>query len=808
MEPILKEHGDYAQEVDLVESARQNIIRYGQETFLRAFPDYRDGINPVARRILYTMWNMHASDFIKVASLVGSTSLFHPHGELSIYGSLVRLGQPWAINHPLITGQGNFGNPDGDKAAASRYIEARLSDFALFAIFEDLDKVSVNYEDNYNYTLKIPEYLPTKIPLVLINGISGIGEAFMVKIPPHNLIDVADICIKYIKNKAISNIELTEGFYPDFPTGGEIINGNDLKAYYQNGKPTSIVVRGKAELSRETNTIILKEFPYEIDIKDIEEQVQAESSKGNMILQGIINIQDDNGYRDEDEEDHGFDEKRRNKNRKKIYEYLCKKDSSMVEILQELYRSTSFQTSITISFIINEKGKLKFVKIKDIIADWYAMRVDCKRRKHTNAIAQHHNRKHILEGIRSIYDNMDSVIKTIKENKSNKDGLIKTLHDTFGLTIVQAKGIYEMSLGALSQFGKEDLDNNIVELQRKIDENESALTMIDDIIISELLEIKERFGRPRKTTIIGHVDEHKMATITTTKGAMLLSYGAVGLFDMNGVRDSKNIITGLKSVKINGKNVREITGGKQLMNKTPIGFIVTYSDGTINRIHLNTFKVINVWYYTDPSVTITSGTPIYSEDDILVCLSEDRKLKRIEAKAIPGSRRLQVGSIITDISQYNENDSEQYSYLLMIAANGTYHLSDLDDIPLVNRNASGVKSPYEGYKGKITIIPVPSELFETERLFIGCIDSRDGQNYIIPANPDLLKVSGRTSKSRKLHIPESYVITASSVLDIGDKANQICMIGKNSTTTLGVTNFKKSYDAKRTYLAPLVISLI
>jgi DNA gyrase/topoisomerase IV subunit A len=808
MEEAIKEHKQYSQEVDFIESARQNIIRYGQETFHRAFPDYRDGIKPVARRILYTMWDMKATDFIKVASIGGKTLLLHPHGDMAVNDALVRLGQPWVMNYPLITGQGNFGNPDGDKAAASRYIEARLSDFALFVIFDDIDKVSINYEDNYDYTLKVPEYFPTKIPLVLVNGISGIGEAFMCEMPPHNLNDVADICIKYINNKAIDNKELTQGLFPDFPTGGEITNGDDLKEYYQNGKQTTIVIRGKAELARETNTIILKEFPYKVDVKNIEEQVRLSAVDGNMILQGILNIQDDNGYQDDEDEDHGFDEKRRDKNRKKTYEYLCKKDSSMVEILQELYRATSFQSSVTISFVINEKGKLKFVKIKDIVEDWYNVRVDCKRRKHTNAVAQLHSRKHILEGIRSIYSYMDDVIKTIRENRSNKDGLIKTLHDKFKLTVVQSKGIYEMSLGALSQFGKEDLDNTITRLQEQITENETNLTRIDEIIVNELLEIKKRFGRPRRTTIISHVDEHKLATVTATKGAMLLSHGAVGLFDINGVRDSKNIINGLKSTKLDGKNIREITGGKSLLNRTPIGFIICYNDGTINRIPLKTFKVINVWYYVDSSSLITAGTPIYSEDDILICLSEDRKLKRIEAKSIPGPRKLQVGSIITDINQYNENDTEQYAHLLMIAANGTYHLSDIDEIPLVSRNASGVKSSYDGYGNKIMIFPVPSEIFESERLFIGCVDSRDGQNYIIPSNPEVLKISGRTSKPKKLHIPDQYVVTSAVVLDIGDKMSQLCMIGKNSTATLGVGNFRKSYEAKRIYLSPLVTILL
>jgi DNA gyrase/topoisomerase IV subunit A len=732
----------------------------------------------------------------------------HPHGDASIVNALVRLGQPWLMNYPLIYGHGNFGNTDGDKAAASRYIQARISDFAIFTIFDDLDKVSVNYEYNYEYDRKSPEYFPTKIPLVLVNGISGLGEAFTVELPTHNLNDVADICIKYIENKDVSNDELIEGLYPDFPTGGEISNGNDIQEFYRSGKPTSIIVRGKADLIRENNTIVLTEFPFRVDVHDIEDKVLEEIAGGNMILQGITSIQDDNGYNDDEDEDKGFDDKRKNKGRKKTYEYTCKKDANMIEILQELYRRTPFQSSLKMSFIVNEGGKLKYVKIRDIVEDWYRVRVDCKRRKHSNAMAQLYNRKHILEGVLSIYDIMDKVIQTIKENQSNKDGLIRTLHNTYGLTIVQAKGIYEMSLGSLSAFGREDLTNTIQDMNVKILENEKALTHIDEIIINELKETKEKFGRPRRTNVLLSVEEHKLSAVNPTKGAFLLSHSAIGLFDMNGVKDSRNIINGLKPTKIQGKNVRVITGGKPLINKTPIGFIVGYDDGQVNRIHINIFKVINVWYFMNITEPIISGAPIYSEDDILICLSSDRKLKRVLSKDIYGGRKLQTGSPIIEVIGYNEGDKEGYTHLLMIASNGTYHLSEIDDIPLVNRAAGGVKSPYEGYQGQITMLPLPEEILESERLFLGCSDNRDGQNYIVPYNPELLKISGRTSKPKRLQIPEHYQVTSAALIDIADKNSQICMIGKNSTTTLGVGGFRKSFEIKRTFITPLVISLI
>jgi DNA gyrase/topoisomerase IV subunit A len=800
----------YAQEIDIVETARSNIIRYGAATFFRAFPDFRDGLKPIHRRILYSMWELKAFTDIKVAQISGQVmGRYHPHGDSSINDALVRLAQPWIMNYPYIIGQGNFGTQDGDRAAASRYIESKLSDFTLYAIFEDMDKVSVNYEDNYDYKFKIAEYLPSKIPLVLINGVSGIGEAFRVNIPPHNLNDVADACIKYINNKNISSKELSSNLYPDFPTGGEIINGEEVQKFYTDNIQVSIILRGKAELLREKNTIVLTDFPYSVDRRIILEQVKNECINGNMILSGIENIQDDNGYDDDNEEDKGFDEKRKKSTRKKTYEYICKKDSNMIEILQELYRTTSFQTSIPISFMINQNGLLKYVSIKDIIEDWYTIRVDCKRRKHTNAIAMTHNKKHVLEGIFSIYDRLDDVIDCIRNNTEGKDALIRTLHENFNLTVVQAKGIYEMSLGALSKFGLDDLSKQIRSLEEKVNENENALTRIDEIIIEELNEMKSRFGRPRQTKVVMSMESHKSASIVITKGALTVSRNAIGVFDMNGIKDSRNILTGLKPVKVNGKNVRAIIGGKGLSGRLPKAFIVCYSDGTVNRIPIETFKIVNAWYLLPAGdASVLSSAPIYDESDILVCITDDKKIKRIEASSIPGTRRLQIGSPISHICRYNEDDDDQYEHMLLVGGNGTYSLIDIDDIPLVSRNAQGVKSAYEGFSGRNFILPVPGELMDTERLFVGCCDQRDGQNYLIGLDLSNLKLSNRVSKPKRLLVPENYTVHSAEVLDIGDKTTSVCIVGKNSTGTLSSVNFKKSYEPKRVYFSPLIITLI
>jgi hypothetical protein len=306
-----------------------------------------------------------------------------------------------------------------------------------------------------------------------------------------------------------------------------------------------------------------------------------------------------------------------------------------------------------------------------------------------------------------------------------------------------------------------------------------------------------------------NTEVHKSASIVVTKGAFLSSYNAIGLFDMNGVKDSRNIITGLKPVKIEGKNVRLITGGKCLAGKSPRGFIICYSDGTINRIPIETFKIINAWYLLQENTPpITSATPIYEEEDILICYSSDKKIKKIASSSIPGTRRLQTGSPIIFITQYNESDKNQYEYLLMIGSNGTYSLIDINDVPILSRNSQGVKSPYEGFDGTLFMIPLPGELLETERLFVGSTDSRDGQNYLTALNLSNLKIQSRNAKPKKLLLPESYTITGAEVLDVADKLSSVCIIGRNSTATINSNNFKKTYEPKRVYFSPLVITLI
>lgn len=792
-------------EIDIIDSSKQNIIKYAVETFTRAFPSCYDGLKPIHRRILFNMYVERIYSYTKVSKIVGSTmGNFHPHGDSSIEGALVRMGEPWVMNYPYIDGSGNFGTQDGDEASASRYIEAKLSDFSKEAFLNDLDDVSVNYEPNFDYTRNIPQYFAARIPLVLINGVTGIGEAYKVDIPPHNLYDVVNVCKKYILNKEIKNEELCEGLFPDFPTGGEILNGSEIEKFYKFGESTSISVRGKAKLIPETNTISLIEFPWGVAINSIVSDIQKEIKNGNMIFQGIESLVDINIHDDSLVDSSGALRSGKKDNKGKgNFECTCRKDANIIEILNEIYRVTQFQTNIPLSFMINCDGFPVKSTIKNIIEMWYSVRYDYKRRKYTTAIAKAHSKKHVMLGLISVYDRMDDIIKTIKENTSDKDSLIRKLHDEFNLSMVQAKGIYEMSLGQLSRFGHSSLENIVQNLSNEIENNTYNLNHIDEIIIEELEDLAKKFGRERMTKVSMKVS-YSSKKITISKGAFLYSKGSIGLYDANGVKNSKNIVTGLKSLKKDNKFVKdEIIGGFSIEDKTPIAFIVCYEGGFINRIDVDVFKVLNVWFSLDCGYNITCATPIYDEEDVIVSISSDMKLKRFKANEINGKRLVSCGQDVIYIISYSLKDEKKSKgHLFCIDEESNYTRYSINDIPLLSKNALGVKTPFTENSDKVKMLICDSSSGESDYLVISYTDvSLDNQNYILNVPLYDIPISLRSGKAKRINIPHSYRMNNVFALDISKlKDKQICLIGKNSTSTLNANNFKKVYEPKRLFI--------
>ncbi len=789
--------------VDISDASKANTLQYFSETSVRAFSDYRDGLKPVHRLILFTLEKLKAYQLTKVAKLVGAVLEFHPHGDSSVYGAMVRLGQPWVMNYPLVSGKGNWGTQDGDGAAAGRYIEAKLSDFAREVVTNDLNATVVDFTDNFDYRSMVPVYLPTRIPLALINGISGIGVGFTDNIPPHNLNEIADRCIMYIKNKKISNAELCEGLYPDFPTGGEILNGDEVAEFYKNGTPCSIQIRGKAKLDTNNNMIILYEFPYNVAVDDIANVVTREIKDGNMVLSGIESIIDNNNHNKKIIEDAQIT--------KKTFEYQCKKDANMIEILNEICRVSSFKTSISLSFMTVADGYPKYVTVKDIIADWYKFRFDTIRRLHTRNIANAQEKLHLYEGILSVYDRKAEVIKFLSESKAkDKEDVICQIHKKFGMTKTQARGVYEMPLGTLSSFGKSDLETRIANLRKDIEFDDYILTHIDDTIIEELNELKAKYGRPRRTTVLKNFQMKTSERPVISKGAFIYSHTQLGLYDVNGCRDSKGILTGLRAWKGLGKGIREIVGGVQLEG-SPTGFIVAYSNGTIQLVDSSVFKVLNVWYDTkcdekDIKIVITAACPIYKETDELICLSNDGKIKRIASSSI-SKRAVSSGGVIVKMSRHDVT-SEVLDCLFTGFYDGkgpVYTAIPIEEIPQLERSSAGVKCPIES--GEVNILPLDmGDGSDDNRVFVSTYDSA-GLNYMhsIPINS--LKIQSRANKPKLLGLPKDQVVTSLSEGKIVDKDQILCMIGKGTSSTLSITNFKKPFSEKKLFLTVMTSQL-
>jgi len=792
-------------QIDLSESMKDNTVKYSLETFSRAFPlggpNEMDGLKPIHRNILWTMWKHKVLDYTKVSKITGQCLEFHPHGDSSVYEALVRMEQPWIMNYPYIDGMGNFADPSGStKSAAGRYIEAKLSKFAIEAVLGELDDVCVDYVDNFDYKSMVPKYLPSKIPLLLVNGISGIGVAYKCDVPPHNLNDVADKCIQYILNKNIKNEDLCDGLFPDFPTGGEILNGRELERFYKYGEQCNITARGKYKLDQDKNTIVLTEFPYGVPSDDIADTVIEAIKNGNMVLSGILEYQDNN-----------HTESNRNSKKKTAttYEYKCKKEANMMEILNEMSKISKFKTTIQLSFMVNINGYPKYVSVLDIIRDWYSVRVDCIRRRHQRNISIAQEKLHLYEGIMSIYSRRDEVVKYISATKgTSKEEIIEDMHKRFKITKTQAKGIYEMPLGTLSGFGEADLRNRIDALRKNMLDDDYILTHIDKTIISELEELKRKYGRPRRTTIIMDYQEAKNSAPIVSKGVFLYSHNSLGLFDINGAKNNKGLLNGLRMFKGFGKGVREICGGVGLEG-SPKGFVVCYSDATVQTVESSVFRVLNVWYDTkcdekNQSRMVTAACPYYSDEDEFVCLSDDMKIKRLSIKDI-SKRAVGSGSVIVNVARSNPNDEKLD--VLMIGSTSdkgaTYSVVPIDDIPMLGRSAGGVKCAYEKQDGLnvfISLIDIGSSN-EMSRFFVGTSDG-EGQGYIHSIPINALKITGRTNKPKLLGLPKEQKATGLIVGDIDPKNKDqiISMVGKNSLSTLSVSNFKKEFSFKRLFL--------
>ena len=477
-------------ENNVVKEVQDSFLRYSMSVIAsRALPDLRDGLKPVHRRILYSMYESNYTPdkpHRKSARIVGDVmGKYHPHGDSSIYDAMVRMAQPFSFRHMLVDGHGNFGNMDGDGAAAMRYTEARLSKLSLEMV-RDINKDTVDFVPNFDETEKEPEILPSRFPNILVNGTMGIAVGMATNIPPHNLGEVIDGCVAYIDNHDIDTLGLMQYIKgPDFPTGGTILGNSGIKKAYETGRG-SITIRGKVEIDENNgkNRIIVTELPYQVN------KAEFQSRIGELVREKILD-----GISDLHEESNL-------ENPVRVVIYL-KRDANANVVLNNLYKHTQLQTTYGINFLMLDQKSPVVLPLKDIISKYidYQREIIIRRTKFDLKKAE--ARVHILEGLKIALDHLDEVIKVIRE--SNTDEIAKSeLIRRFGLDEIQADAILEMKLRRLTGIERDKIEAELQSLLDAIKEYEAILASDEKvlgIIKDELLEIKAKYADERRTNI-------------------------------------------------------------------------------------------------------------------------------------------------------------------------------------------------------------------------------------------------------------------------------------------------------------------
>ncbi len=505
---------------EIVDEMRSSYIDYAMSVIVaRALPDVRDGLKPVHRKILFAMNELglrNSAKFRKCAAVVGEVmAKYHPHGDMAIYDTLVRMAQDFNMRYPLISPQGNFGNIDGDKSAASRYTESKLSKFGE-EMLSGIEKETVDFVDNYDSTKKEPVVLPSPLPQLILNGSMGIAVGMATNIPPHNLREVSDALIYLTDNPNAKTEDLCKFIKgPDFPTGGIIFGKKDIITAYSQGKGP-IVVRGKAEIKEDKSgktQIIINEIPYQTQKASLVEQFARLVKEKKLI--GIKDIRDES-----------------DKEGMRIV-FDLQRDGFPQKILNKLYKFTDLQKTFHLNMLaLTDRVQPKVLSLLEVLREFIVHRKEVVVRRTKYELKKAKERYHILEGLHKCLSKIDDVIKTIKNSKDREDAL-NNLIKKFKLSDIQANAILDTKLSSLAKLERKKIEEELKEIEKKIKELMSILKSdkkVEDIFKKEVLDIKEKFGDERKTKVsAGGVEEiaeedlipHEETIITLTRGGYI-----------------------------------------------------------------------------------------------------------------------------------------------------------------------------------------------------------------------------------------------------------------------------------------------
>ncbi len=675
---------------DIVKEVQTSFMEYSMSVIAsRALPDLRDGLKPVHRRIL---WSMYESGYTpdkphrKSAKTVGEVmGNYHPHGDSSIYEAMVRLAQDFNQRYMLIDGHGNFGNIEGDGAAAMRYTESRLSKISL-ELLRDINKETVDMDNNFDETRKEPKVLPSRFPNVLVNGSMGIAVGMATNIPPHNLGEVIDGCIAYIDNPEIDVLGLMEHIKgPDFPTGGIILGSSGIKKAYETGRGT-ITIRGKAEIEEHDghNTIVFTEVPYGINTMELKNKV-AELVR-DKVIDGISDYHTDL------------------KDGVKITITL-KKDANPQVVLNNLYKHTAFQVNYGIIFLMLDGLTPKTLGLKEIISKYIDHQKEVIIRRTRFDLAKDEKRVHILEGYKIALDNIDEVVKIIRNAETDEEAKNK-LMEKFGLDQIQSEAILELKLRRLTGLERDKIESELQALLAEIEELKSILASeakVLEIIKKEMLEIKNKYGDDRRTTIdntaIDYIEDESLipredviVTITNKNYIKRISKDTYRVQHRGGV--------GIK-----GMSTTEEDFVEQLISMNTHDYILFFS---------NKGKVYRLKGYKIPEYSRTAkGLPIVNllmlektekintmirissdeEDKYLVFATKNGIVKRTLVSEFDSIR--QTGKIAINLKEDDELISVKKTngkrQILMCSSNGRMVRFNENEIRIMGRTASGVR---------------------------------------------------------------------------------------------------------------------
>ena len=678
--------------------SENNIVKEVEDSFLdysmsvitsRAIPDLRDGLKPVHRRILWSMYeegNTPDKPHKKSATTVGYVmGHYHPHGDSSIYEAMVRLAQDFNERYMLVDGHGNFGNIEGDGAAAYRYTEARLSKISL-ELLRDIGKDTVDMDLNYTETEKEPRVLPSRFPNILVNGSMGIAVGMATNIPPHNLGEVIDGCVAFIDNSEIDTLGLMEYIKgPDFPTGGIILGNSGIRKAYETGRG-SITIRSKAEIEEKNghSAIIITEVPYGTSTMDLKTKV-AELVH-NKTLEGIADYHTDL------------------KNGVKITITL-KRDANPQFVLNNLYKHTSFQTTYGIIFLMLDQGTPRTLGLKDIISKYIDHQKEVIIRRTRYDLKKSEARVHILEGFKIALDNIDEVIKIIKGSKTDQEARV-TLMSRFGLSEIQSDNILELKLRRLTGLERDKIEQELKDLLELIEELRSILASeakVLSIIKDELLDIKRRFADDRRTeidmTAIDYIDDESLIPVEDLV-VTLTNKGYIKRVTSDTYKSQNRGGVGIKGMSTNEEdfveNILSMTTHDYIMfftNKGKVYRMKGYevplysrqSKGLpiINLLPLEKDEKVNVMLKATPK-----DTPAY----VVLC-TQKGVVKRTDIKEFENIRT--NGKIAITLKENDELISakitEGTSEILIASSNGRLIRFKEDEIRMMGRTASGVR---------------------------------------------------------------------------------------------------------------------